>query len=311
MGVSGFTWADGEDLDANVGMLDNLAAAGWTAKHIHKFGGDKDRVTVLGQSAGGGIIYFLSVLDGGEGKPPPFQQAFISSPCAPQRRDVKSRQRKLFDLVLHSANCTTLACLRSLPESAIVRLNDLLINQMPSEGGGGTLGPVIGFGPIPDGKRIPDIPSALIKQGQMHKGFKKLILGSMAAEGNGLSNDEGMPERFPSVVRHLLPRASNATVKALMDAFYTPGLDKELAWDWLTDTVFSCNAYNLAKALPDKSMRYIMSTPPALHGLDLMRKQQNLICLDFLLFFQCFDYYFLVLPQFHFGLRRTRRCRQD
>jgi len=169
MGVSGFTWADGEDLDGNVGMLDCFAAARWTATHIHKFGGHGKRVTVIGQSAGGGIIYYMMVLNGGQGKPLPFQQAFLSSPAAPQRRDVKARQRELFNIVLEATNCTSLACLRSVPESALLRVNDLLINQMPSETGGGTLGPVMGFGPAPDGKLIPDIPSALISQGRMHK----------------------------------------------------------------------------------------------------------------------------------------------
>ncbi|KAK4246890.1 lipase [Corynascus novoguineensis] len=270
MGMPGFTFANNEDLDGNVGMLDCLAAAEWTSNYIHKFGGDRRRVTAMGQSAGAGIIYYLTVLDGGKGRHLPFQQAFISSPDAPQRRNVEGRQRKLFDFVLGAANCTTLACLRSVPEETMVRANDLLINQMLSESGGGTLGPVMGFGPAPDGTRIPDIPSALLKQGRVHKSLKRLVIGSMAAEGNGLSSDEGMPGYFPTLVRQLMPTASNATVQALLDAYYRPGFAKELAWDWTTDAIFACNGYNLANALPDRSMRYIMSTPPAVHGQDLM-----------------------------------------
>ena len=280
MGVSGFTWADGEDLDGNVGMLDCLAAARWTATHIHKFGGDGKHVTVIGQSAGAGMIYYMMVLNGGKGKPLPFQQAFISSPAAPQRRNVKARQRELFNMVLETANCTTLACLRSVPESTLLLVNDRLINQMLSETGGGTLGPVMGFGPAPDGKLIPDIPSALIRQGCMHKELKRLVVGTMALEGKETSHDVGMPGYFRTMVRQMMPTAGNATIQAILDQYYHPGFEKELAWDWTTDGVFACNAYNLANGLPDKTMRYIMSTPPAVHGQDLSCKQAESLTLD-------------------------------
>lgn len=74
MGVSGWTSAPDLDMDANVGMHDCLAAAQWTSKFIGRFGGDKDRVTVIGQSSGAGIIQLLTVLNGGRGKNLPFQQ---------------------------------------------------------------------------------------------------------------------------------------------------------------------------------------------------------------------------------------------
>ncbi|KAH6854598.1 Alpha/Beta hydrolase protein [Chaetomium sp. MPI-CAGE-AT-0009] len=271
MGVSGFTWADGEDLDGNVGMLDCLAAAEWTSTYIHKFGGHKKRITAIGQSAGAGILYYLTVLDGGQGKPLPFQQAFISSPAAPQRRNVTARQRQLFDMVLAAANCTTLTCLRSAPEATLLHINDALINQSPSEGGGGTLGPVLGFGPAPDGRRIPDIPVALLQQGRTHrKSLDRLVIGTMAGEGKETSSDEGMPGAFGALVRRQLPGADDGVVDALLRLYYTPGLERELAWDWTTDAVFACNAYALARALPRAARRYVMSTPPAVHGMDLL-----------------------------------------
>lgn len=60
-------------MDANVGLLDCLAAAEWTSRYIERFGGDSKRVTVIGQSAGAGMIDLMTNLDGGEGKLP-FQQ---------------------------------------------------------------------------------------------------------------------------------------------------------------------------------------------------------------------------------------------
>lgn len=61
-------------MDANVGLQDCLAAAEWTAKYIERFGGDPNRVTVMGQSAGAGIANLLTTLRGGQGTLP-FQQA--------------------------------------------------------------------------------------------------------------------------------------------------------------------------------------------------------------------------------------------
>jgi len=75
LGVPGWTYLPGEDLVANLGMHDCLAAAEWTSKYINRFGGDPGRVTVIGQSAGAGIIGLLTVLNGGKGKLP-FQQVW-------------------------------------------------------------------------------------------------------------------------------------------------------------------------------------------------------------------------------------------
>ena len=58
---------------ANLGMHDSLAAIDWTSKFISRFGGDPGRVTVMGQSAGAGIINLFTVLNSGQGTLP-FQQ---------------------------------------------------------------------------------------------------------------------------------------------------------------------------------------------------------------------------------------------
>lgn len=71
--MPGWTYAAGEDMDGNVGMLDCIAAAEWTAKYIGKFGGDGRRITAVGQSAGSGMMYYMMVAYGGRRKLP-FQQ---------------------------------------------------------------------------------------------------------------------------------------------------------------------------------------------------------------------------------------------
>ncbi len=41
-----------ENIKGNMGMLDQVEAMRWVNKYIHYFGGDKESVTIFGESAG-------------------------------------------------------------------------------------------------------------------------------------------------------------------------------------------------------------------------------------------------------------------
>ena len=57
LGFDGFGWI--EDAPHNRGVLDWLLALEWVRDNIRAFGGDPDRVTIAGQSAGGGAVLTL------------------------------------------------------------------------------------------------------------------------------------------------------------------------------------------------------------------------------------------------------------
>nr|CAD7570998.1 unnamed protein product [Timema californicum] len=61
LGPLGFLSLQTEDIPGNVGLLDILLALHWVKDHIHLFGGDPSKVTILGQSAGGAAVTLLMV----------------------------------------------------------------------------------------------------------------------------------------------------------------------------------------------------------------------------------------------------------
>ncbi|MFI7493850.1 carboxylesterase family protein [Kocuria sp. M4R2S49] len=62
---------------ANLGLLDQLEALRWVRRNIAAFGGDPDRVTVFGQSAGGDSVAHLMAVPGAESL---FRRAILQSP---------------------------------------------------------------------------------------------------------------------------------------------------------------------------------------------------------------------------------------
>ena len=74
VGVEGFAQLEGAP--ANRGLLDQVAALEWVRDNISAFGGDPDRVTVFGQSAGGGSVAALLAMDRAAGL---FHRAVVQS----------------------------------------------------------------------------------------------------------------------------------------------------------------------------------------------------------------------------------------
>ncbi|KAK2765999.1 hypothetical protein FQN54_007514 [Arachnomyces sp. PD_36] len=273
LGLFGWIVSPDEDMDANVGLHDGVAALEWTKEHISKFGGDPDRITAIGESAGATLINLMLVSNGGEGTLP-FNQAFLSSAGMTPNKN-PARAREVYDETLKATDCDSIDCLRNLPEKDLFEANKYLINDLSPAGvGGEQLGPGVGFCPVVDGEYIEDHPYILYKEGRFHKEIEQVIVGNLVNEGMGVpagdATPEEMPEKFPELVRSLAPKADDATVDLIRSLYdYPPENPEKLRWDFITDGIFACHAYNAAKAYESSAKRYSMSIPPAIHGLDL------------------------------------------
>jgi para-nitrobenzyl esterase len=74
VGIEGFARIDGAP--ANRGLLDQVAALEWVRENITAFGGDPERVTVFGESAGAGSVASLLVMPSASGL---FRRAVVQS----------------------------------------------------------------------------------------------------------------------------------------------------------------------------------------------------------------------------------------
>jgi carboxylesterase type B len=151
----------------NYGLLDQIEALKWVKRNISAFGGDPQRVTIFGQSAGGGSVHILSLSPLADGL---FQRAisengllFSGDPFLQERspsaylpiREAEARNVEY----LKKGGVTSLRQLRSMSADAI--------NALPR-----TPFPPAFFGPIQDGWLLPEGMAELYAKGrQSHVPF--------------------------------------------------------------------------------------------------------------------------------------------
>ncbi|EKD12431.1 uncharacterized protein L3040_001043 [Drepanopeziza brunnea f. sp. 'multigermtubi'] len=269
-----FGWLAGnENVTANVGLLDQKLALDWIQDNISLFGGDPSRVTVMGESAGGGSIMHHITSYAGMGSVP-FQRAISQSPAF--EPVIPEQSEALFSQVLGNASeltnrtVSTADDLRALSFESLFTLNAMLVGL--SNYGLFSFGPVID--PTP-GSYVPDIPIRLIANGSYHN--VSIMVGHNSNEGiyftpPSIQTQEESIRTFSI----LFPGANESTISTIVDDLYPPVYNGTYGYKNVIDRtslvisnfLVTCNSYYLTKTLPS-SYGYIFQVPPGLHGQDI------------------------------------------
>lgn len=179
-GAFGYLYLDIEDAPGNQGMYDQALAIKWIKDNIAAFGGNPDRITLFGESAGAGSIamHLLSPVSQHLFDRAILQSGVINSPWSIMSVD------KAYDIglrliddvgcnasMLTEAPKTVMDCMRKVdaPTLSLTQWNSYYgILQFPST-------------PIVDGTFLPYDPLEMIRQGQVKK--TEILIGSNLDEG--------------------------------------------------------------------------------------------------------------------------------
>jgi para-nitrobenzyl esterase len=164
LGVLGFLYLaelGGEEYaDAgNVGMLDIVAALRWVRDNIAGFGGDPDNVTLLGESAGGGAVNTLVAMPAARGL---FHKAVSVSAGGSLGIPAENATRNAADVVREISPSLDVSRLREVSASRLIKAH---LAAGARKGGQVTFGGTFRFGPVVDGRQLPENVFAAIENG--------------------------------------------------------------------------------------------------------------------------------------------------
>ncbi|KJE94283.1 acetylcholinesterase [Capsaspora owczarzaki ATCC 30864] len=277
---------DPQHSTGNFGLLDQRLALQWTRANIANFNGNKDQITIFGESAGAFSVCFHLASPASRGL---FASAIMESgTCSNtfffQTLDFAESFGEIYTATF-GCNATQqtaaeyLKCLRTTPATDI--MTGLLswfgpdwpnhINFPPTSFEGAnqapralgilpTLAPIFPWGPVMDGSDngLPDLPLSMMTRGDFAK--VPLIIGTNANEGVIFVPfapiiEHGVPfpltdAGFQEIMLHFF----NETTADQAEAMYPKSdytSNDQRATRILTDFFFSCDARRIARTFSD------------------------------------------------------------
>ena len=283
----------------NAGLYDMHFSLEWIQNYIHLFGGDASRVTISGESAGGGAVMLQAMAYGGSEGTKYFQNAIVASPYLPMQWEYNDfAPTQVYYMFAQAAGCFNQALTVNGTIFACLLRKDTLTLQNASAyiNGGGKFGQWA-FLPVTDGTFLQKRPSEQLLAGEVNG--LRMLSGNNADEGPGfVPQTITTSEDFSFFVQNLFPLMDNKTL-ALVESTYAipptiPGPlfstlgdsgptalnqsefgigQQQRANNLYAETTFMCPSYWLASAYSSQSSYKKRNS--ASHTSRLVEKRNN------------------------------------
>ncbi|MDI2131171.1 carboxylesterase/lipase family protein [Yinghuangia seranimata] len=269
LGVEGFLHL--EDAPDNRGVLDWIAALEWVRDNIAAFGGDPAKVTIAGQSAGGGAVQTLMATPAAHG----LFRAVISVSGAimePQSRADGLRVSEVF--TERTGLPATAAALRDVPGETLQEFEDS--TMAPTEGQPPI--PKLMLAPFTDGVLIPeDVVDAFVDGSASSV---PLMLGATLHEFNMIGEFAlaGAPMEVAHAVLPALGLTAEGAARYL--ALHEGADTGQIVGQAVTDRMFRVHAAGLAEARAAHGLPTWLYSFEWLSGSPIFGAPKSFHCLD-------------------------------
>ncbi|TFK33466.1 Alpha/Beta hydrolase protein [Crucibulum laeve] len=193
--------------DLNAGFQDQIQALKWVKQHIASFGGNPQKVTINGESAGGSSVELHLVANENE----KLFSGAIAQSVFRTPLPTPEQQQPLFDFYAERAGCSTgsaldkIACLRTASISALARAQDAGISSAFTASGYNV------FHPVLDGKIITEFPTKSILAGKFAR--VPLIVGATTNETLSGGTDPAVS------LKSFFPSLTTADIDTILEAY--------------------------------------------------------------------------------------------